>query len=208
MWHKLHQQSETADYYCGKIKAFYRVPKAGTYAEVLLNDIRWQVSDCTTVKELDDGEFWKLKRDEERCGNDASPLKPGVEPFIKPKCYAQANDKPVVTKEKCDYKLWDGKENFDIGMAYTNGGGEDCMFIGIHAGIIIGRPLDMSSHNKLYLSTSDKSFCKPIDTRSDEEKIRDIIQAQIYDWGNSDFANGTLVNALLSSDKFTITLNK
>ena len=81
--------------------------------------------------------------------------------------------KPVYTQERDDYKAWDGKENLDIGMAYTNGGGEECMFIVIHAGIIIGRPLDMSCHNKLYLSTSDESFCKPIDNRTFSEKATD-----------------------------------
>jgi len=102
--------------------------------------------------------------------------------------------------KKDHYRSWDGKENLDIGMAYTAGGGIDCMFIGIHAGIVIGRPIDMSCHNRLYLSTSDKSFCKPIQTV--EDKLRDAIMEAL-----SCTSISLDVDNLLASDKFTITLN-
>ncbi len=106
----------------------------------------------------------------------------------------------IERRKPTDYKPWDGKESLDIGMAYTNGGGIDCMFIGIHAGIIIGRPIDMTCHNRLYLSTSDKTCCKPI--KSDEDKLRDALSVI----ANLPKKTSEVVDALLSSDKFEIKL--
>lgn len=115
------------------------------------------------------------------------------------------DETPVFTQATKDhYKAWDGKENLDIGMAYTNGGGTDCMFIGFHAGIIIGRPLDMSHHDKLYLSTSDSSLCKPIDNRTDDQKI---IAALLSIWEDEP-DRPSIFSAILSSDEFTITLKE
>jgi len=121
---------------------------------------------------------------------------------------AVADDKPVFTQEKLDYRPWDGKESLDIGMGYADGGGVDCMFIGIHAGIIIGRPMDMSCHNKLYLSTSDGSFCKPIDNRTAEEKIFDELTRIFEPPGAYDYDVRPSVSAALKSDIITIKLKE
>lgn len=103
---------------------------------------------------------------------------------------------------------WDGKQSFDFGMAYIDGSGTKCEFLGLHAGIVIGRPviaIGLPTHNKYYVSTSDKSFCKPIQT--DEEKLRDEI-CRLLDKAShlTPFNTPYVLTMLLASDKFTIKL--
>ena len=104
---------------------------------------------------------------------------------------------------------WGGEQRFDFGMVYLDCCDNECEFIGLNSGNVIGKPTakdGIAMHNKHFISISDKDKCKPIDTRTDKEKLRDTLSYMINVY--TDEQSDEIAGGLLSSDKFTITLNE
>jgi len=219
MWNKLEQMTETADHYSKENQCFYRVPKAGSMAEVLVDDARWQVSDCTTIKDLDDDTFFKLERDaeeinfsgnehEQRCGkehllnvsdpdlymrNDASEFFViGERDNFSDKLF----DKPVFTQAMADAGIIP-----PIGFE-CEWGGHDSNFRNCIVRGVYNSDVWMQIEGNLRTVGNPTNF-RLIDTRTDEKKLRDEMYLVV-----SNDCDPEDIDLLLFSDKFTITLNE
>jgi hypothetical protein len=149
-------------------------------------DWAWVVSDMTTNSELIHnikGEFWSLNgtfanRSNEIATVDGERVKP-----------LKAENKAVFTQEMADAGVAPKK-----GMLYRDGeivkGADvDGMYVGEERGEWVIMSLES---------------IKPIDNRTDEERIHDELTA-IWDDGS---AKWNIIDSIIASDKFTITLNK
>jgi len=94
-----------------------------------------------------------------------------------------------------------------IGAKYLDGDNQLCITIG-HTSMsdIVGEMVELvSGHEYAAISISKANEIKPIDTRTDEEKLRDAITDAVNPYIGK---MSGLQDELLASNKFTITLNK
>lgn len=189
-----------SEYYKPSTQEFFRMPRDnGVYAEYYSQGAQdWKINASVPVSNLTRSYF--IKRVEWPSCDSQENINPGVE--------GEAFD-ALFDEIKLPLVNWDGKQSFDFGMAYIDGGGTKCEFLGLHAGIVIGRPvieLGLAMHNKYYLSTSVGPLCKPIQTA--EDKLRN----HLFDSINCEAKDGNLtdviIHDLMNSDEFTIKLNE
>lgn len=117
------------------------------------------------IKPPSGGLFAPVGSDGYYCGSEQLMPVMGSDAYI---VADKPTEKPTYTKE-----MHEAECQSILGMRYIDGGGEECELIGENnqRGVFVGKPI--LEHNAKYLSVWPKEDCRPIDTRTDEEKLVD-----------------------------------
>ncbi len=189
---------------------FYMV-NAGKYASVLARlsrvSWRWIYSDCTTNEDLNGPDFVKL--DGNKPGRDELPASeqestcPGESmPFssehytTSPKDFGTIpDDKPLFTQE-VEMRIGGGKS---VPEVYKAG---RFAYQGVKYSIFV------TEDGKEYSRKNSKIKTRPIDNRTDKQKLIGALADAFDGWTFEEFSNYNYAKILLESDKFTITLKE
>jgi hypothetical protein len=208
--YKLDLFTEYATHYSHKGDTFYRTMD-GKFAMVL-NDWVWVVSDCTTNSELDGIEFWKLDAEHYSGVIDAVKEVEAREnqnhdwwhdSFAN--CHDEANE--IQSAIKYADNINDLSSGFEkvVEPAFTQEADCECYFAGKWVeGITIGKfgccTVIAPSGGGFY--GFDDDDIRPIDNRTETEKLRDAIRCELDKSDSSEHD----IDVLLASEKLTIKL--